>query len=118
VLVGGLGMGFTLRAVLDSLPPSGRAIVAELNPVVVQWCRGALAGLTARAVDDPRVSVEVADVAAVICRSAQAGEQRSGCYQPQRAGLQPAAGTKAGKRHARFCGGETADSPSQDKREL
>lgn len=74
VLVGGLGMGFTLRAVLDSLPDSGRAIVAELNPVVLQWCRGPLAALTARAVDDPRVTVEVADVADLICRGAQASE--------------------------------------------
>jgi spermidine synthase len=66
VLVGGLGMAITLRAVLDALPPSGTVRVAELNPVIVRWCRGPLAALTAGAVDDPRVSVELRDFAAVL----------------------------------------------------
>ena len=75
VLVGGLGMGFTLRSVLDQLPASAQVVVAELNPVVVQWCRGPLAVLTAGAVNDPRVTVEIGDVAALIKRSAiAAGE--------------------------------------------
>ncbi|NOY43995.1 MAG: spermidine synthase [Deltaproteobacteria bacterium] len=74
VLVGGLGMGYTLRTILNLLPPGGRVRVAEINPTVVGWCRGPLAGLTERAVDDPRVTVEVADVAAVIRRFAKAGE--------------------------------------------
>jgi len=46
VLVGGLGMGFTLRAVLDTLPATAQVVVAELNPTVVEWCRGPLAALT------------------------------------------------------------------------
>jgi spermidine synthase len=66
VLVSGLGMGFTLRAALDALPRDARVIVAELNPVVVDWCRGPLGEITERAVDDPRVSVVVDDVAKVI----------------------------------------------------
>ena len=66
VLVGGLGMGFTLRAVLDALPGAARVMVAELNPVVVGWCRGPLGELTGHAVGDPRVTVVLADVAAVI----------------------------------------------------
>lgn len=70
VLVGGLGMGYTLRAVLDALPGTGRVTVAELNPVVLDWCRGPLAGLTDRAVADPRVTVEISDVADLIRRSA------------------------------------------------
>jgi spermidine synthase len=70
VLVGGLGMGYTLKAVLDQLPETGSVLVAELNPVVVQWCRGPLAPLTGAAVADPRVTIEIADVAAVIRRSA------------------------------------------------
>lgn len=74
VLVGGLGMGFTLRAVLDSLPGTGRVVVAELNPVVAAWCRGPLAALTGGAAADPRVSVEIADVAAVIRRAAEGPE--------------------------------------------
>ena len=77
VLVGGLGMGFTLRAVLDSLPGSASVTVAELNPTVVEWCRGPLAALTAKAVDDPRVTVEICDVAHRIRRTAvNGGEAR------------------------------------------
>jgi spermidine synthase len=63
VLVGGLGMAFTLRAVLDAVPASASVTVAELNPVIVAWCRGPIADLTARAVDDPRVSVVITDFA-------------------------------------------------------
>ncbi|HBG04057.1 MAG: spermidine synthase [Geobacteraceae bacterium GWC2_58_44] len=70
VLVGGLGMAFTLRAVLDHLPASGSVVVAELNPVVLEWCRGPLASLTGSAATDPRVTVEIADVADLIRRSA------------------------------------------------
>ena len=66
VLIGGLGMGFTLRAALDALPGSAQVVVAELDPVIVTWCRGPLAGLTQNAVMDPRVTVETDDVAAVI----------------------------------------------------
>jgi len=66
VLVGGLGMGCTLRAVLDTLPADAVVVVAELNPVVLDWCRGPLAGLTGSAVDDPRVHVKIADVAELV----------------------------------------------------
>lgn len=62
VLVGGLGMGFTLRAILDVLPATARVIVAEINPVVLEWCRGPLAGITQNSVSDERVNVEIADV--------------------------------------------------------
>lgn len=70
VLVGGLGMAFTLRAVLDQLGASAQVVVAELNPVVLDWCRGPLAFLTENAASDPRVTVEIANVADVIRRSA------------------------------------------------
>lgn len=66
VLVGGLGMGFTLRAVLDALPEEARVTVVELNPVVVEWCRGPLGDATGHAVRDPRVHVQVGDVAETI----------------------------------------------------
>ena len=46
LLLGGLGMGFTLREALDQLPPDARVVVVDLNPVVVDWCRGPLAALT------------------------------------------------------------------------
>lgn len=75
VLVGGLGMGFTLRAVLDSLPVTAHVTVAELNPVVPNWCRGPLATLTGSAVTDPRVSVEISDVADLIRRNAASGAE-------------------------------------------
>jgi spermidine synthase len=70
VLIGGLGMGYTLRAALDVLPPDARVRVAELTPAVLAWCRGPLAALTSSAVDDPRVEVVIDDVAAVIARAA------------------------------------------------
>lgn len=77
VLVAGLGMGFTLKAVLDTLPPGARVIVNELNPTVLDWCRGPLGALTANAIDDPRVTVEIGDVAHRIRRSAvNGGEER------------------------------------------
>lgn len=75
VLVGGLGMAFTLRAVLDNLPATATVVVAELNPVVLDWCRGPLAFLTGSAASDPRVTVEIADVADVIRRSAMGRER-------------------------------------------
>lgn len=70
VLVGGLGMGCTLRAVLDALPDTAEVVVAELNPRIVAWCRGPLAALTAGAVLDPRVRVSVGDVAGLIADTA------------------------------------------------
>ncbi len=66
VLVGGLGMGCTLRAVLDCLPATAQVIVAELNPVVVDWCQGPLADLTDGVVKDPRVRIELGDVADLV----------------------------------------------------
>jgi len=68
VMIGGLGMAFTLRAALDAAPRA-KVTVVELNPIVVEWCRGPLAELTAHAVDDPRVTIEVADVADAIARA-------------------------------------------------
>ena len=71
VLVGGLGMGYTLRAILDCLPATAQVVVAEINPAVVEWCRGPLALLTDSAIDDPRVTVEICDVAELVFRCAQ-----------------------------------------------
>jgi len=62
VLVGGLGMGFTLRAVLDLLPANAIVTVAELVPAVIDWNREPLAALAAHPLRDPRVRVEIADV--------------------------------------------------------
>jgi spermidine synthase len=68
VLVAGLGMGFTLRAALDTLPPAAAVVVAELSPAVARWCRapGPLAPLSGAALEDPRVTLHLGDVAALI----------------------------------------------------
>jgi spermidine synthase len=70
VLVGGLGMGFTLRATLDLLPPGATVVVVELVPAVVEWNRGPLGPLAAHPLRDPRVTVETGDVAALLRASA------------------------------------------------
>ena len=67
VLIGGLGMGFTLRATLDLLPPGATVVVAELLPAVVEWNHGALGALAGSPLKDQRVRVEVSDVAATLC---------------------------------------------------
>ncbi len=66
VLIGGLGMGFTLAAALRQLPPTARVVVAELMPAIVEWNRGPLSHLTDAPLDDPRVSVQVTDVCDVL----------------------------------------------------
>lgn len=76
VLIGGLGMGYTLRAALDALPRAAQVTVAEIDPNIVRWCRGPLAGLTGGAVEDPRVTVALADVARVIAGAAREENRR------------------------------------------
>ena len=66
ILIGGLGMGFTLRAALDAAPKDARVTVAELLPEIVAWNRGALAPLAGRPLEDARVELREADVAAVM----------------------------------------------------
>jgi spermidine synthase len=72
VLIGGLGMGFTLRAALAELGPEAQVTVAELVPAVVAWARGPLARIFAGCLDDPRVTIHQGDVAALIGASRQA----------------------------------------------
>ncbi|MDA8100908.1 MAG: hypothetical protein M0042_14925 [Nitrospiraceae bacterium] len=76
VLIGGLGMGLTLRATLDKLPGAAEVVVAELNPVVVTWCNGPLAELNKNAVADPRVRIAIDDVATVIATAALPASER------------------------------------------
>ena len=66
VLIGGLGMGFTLRAVLSRGGPDLRAVVAEIVPELIGWARGSMAGVLEGALEDPRLEVVVGDVAACI----------------------------------------------------
>jgi spermidine synthase len=70
ILVGGLGMGFTLRAALAVLGPDARVTVAELVPAVIAWARGPMAELFGGSLTDPRVELREADVVEVI-RSSQ-----------------------------------------------
>ncbi|MFZ4734333.1 MAG: spermidine synthase [Bradymonadia bacterium] len=63
VLIGGLGMGFTLRSAVATLPPGARIVVSELMPCVVEWNRGPLGHLAGHPLEDRRVHVEVGDVA-------------------------------------------------------
>ena len=66
LLIGGLGMGYTLAAALDGMPADGRVTVAELVPAVVAWNRGPLAHLAGRPLADERVNVREIDVAVAI----------------------------------------------------
>ena len=70
VLVGGLGLGYTLRATLDLLPATATVVVAELIPAIVEWHRGPLAALADRPMADPRVQIEIKDVIATLRSSA------------------------------------------------
>jgi spermidine synthase len=67
-LIGGYGMGFTLRAALGVLGPDARLTVAELVPEIIDWARGPMAALANGCLDDPRVEVALADVADLIVR--------------------------------------------------
>ncbi len=66
LLIGGYGMGFTLRAALAGLQGRARVTVVELVPEIIDWARGPIAALTAGCLDDPRVDIVLGDVAVVI----------------------------------------------------
>lgn len=66
VLIGGLGMGYTLAAALKELCPEGQVMVAELVPKVVEWNRGPLADLAGNPLQDGRVTVREVDVAKIM----------------------------------------------------
>ncbi len=66
LFIGGLGMGFTLRATIDLAPPEAHIVVAELMPAIVEWNRGPLGHLAKHPLQDPRVEVVVGDAGAVL----------------------------------------------------
>lgn len=66
LLIGGYGMGFTLRAALAALGPQGHVTVAEIVPEILEWAKGPLAALTGDSLRDPRARIELCDVAALI----------------------------------------------------
>ena len=69
VLIGGLGMGYTLRQVLDLLRPDASVIVSELLPEVVSWNREYLKELNGQPLDDPRVEIVTGDIFPLISQS-------------------------------------------------
>jgi spermidine synthase len=72
ILIGGLGMGFTLRAALADLGPDARLIVAEIVPAVVLWARGPMSELFGETLSDPRVTIREGDVGDLIKSHASA----------------------------------------------
>jgi spermidine synthase len=66
LLIGGLGMGFTLRAALAVVPKDARIVISELVPAIVRWARGPLAHLYGGSLDDGRVEIEEGDVGDLI----------------------------------------------------
>ena len=72
MLIGGLGMGFTLRAALAVLPEDAQVTVAELVPTVVDWARGPMAPVFKGCLDDPRVTIFEGDVSELIRSSTTA----------------------------------------------
>jgi spermidine synthase len=66
MLIGGYGMGFTLRAALSGLGAGAHIVVAELVPAVIAWARGPMAELTGGSLADPRVSIREGDVGVAI----------------------------------------------------
>jgi spermidine synthase len=112
VLIGGLGLGYSLRAALDRLPPSARVVVAEFSPAVVEWNRTHVAGLAGRPLDDPRVRVEMGDVGDAIRKAAAAWDVilldvdngPTAITQSSNAGLYDAAGIRSCQRALRAGG--------------
>lgn len=72
ILIGGLGMGYTLRQTLDMLQPTAKVIVAELLPEVIRWNREILGELTDHPLNDKRVTLKTVDVASVMAHSPNA----------------------------------------------
>ena len=72
LLIGGLGMGFTVAAALKQLGPDGRIVVAELVPAVIEWNHGPLSALANYPLQDSRVTSRASDVAQIIRSESQA----------------------------------------------
>ena len=69
LLIGGYGMGYTLRAVLSRLGPGAHVTLVELVPGIIDWARGPMAAVTAGCLDDPRVTLTMGDVGASMAHS-------------------------------------------------
>lgn len=109
LLIGGLGLGYTLRAALADVGPHARIVVAELVPALVTWAAGPLAPLFGSCLADPRVQIEIADVADVIAATPERFDTilldvdngPDGLTSPANARLYSPAGLKATRRALR-----------------
>lgn len=72
ILIGGLGMGFTLRAALEVFGPTTKIVVAELVPAVIAWAHGPMSAMFENSLSDPRLTIDQADVVDVIHAKASA----------------------------------------------
>lgn len=104
VLIGGLGMGFTLRAALAAFGPDSQIVVAELVPAVVAWARGPLAPIHGSSLDDPRVTIHQGDVRTAITAGRpfdaillDVDNGPDGLFRPENDRLYSAAGLAASK---------------------
>jgi spermidine synthase len=126
VLIGGLGLGFYLRATLDLLGPRGRVVVAEQSAAVVAWNRAHVGGLAGHPLDDPRVTVGVGDVRARIAESRAAWDLilldvdngPAALIHRANAGLYDADGIAAGRRALRDGGALAVWAAAPDERYL
>lgn len=109
LLIGGYGMGFTLRAVLGRLSPAARVTVVELVPGIIDWARGAMAAVTDGCLDDPRVTLAMGDVGATMRQAVAAFDAilldvdngPDGLTRPQNDGLYSPGGLAAARRALR-----------------
>jgi spermidine synthase len=106
ILIGGYGMGFTLRAALANMGPKAKVTVAELVPGIIEWARGPMKDVTAGCLDDPRVTLRMGDVADVIAEGSgtydaillDVDNGPDGLTREGNDGLYSAAGLQAAKR--------------------
>ncbi len=109
LLIGGYGMGFTLRAVLGRLGPAARVTVVELVPGIIAWARGAMAAVTDGCLDDPRVTLAMGDVGATMRQAVAAYDAilldvdngPDGLTRPQNDGIYSPGGLAAARRALR-----------------
>lgn len=109
LLIGGYGMGFTLRAVLGRLSSAARVTVVELVPGIIDWARGAMAAVTDGCLDDPRVTLAMGDVGATMRQAVAAFDAilldvdngPDGLTRPQNDGLYSPGGLAAARRALR-----------------
>jgi spermidine synthase len=124
LLIGGYGMGFTLRAALAMLGKSAKIIVAELVPGIIEWARGPMAAVTAGCLDDTRVTLRMGDVAKAIAQGNGAYDAilldvdngPDGLTRAGNDGLYSPAGLQAAKRALRSGGILAVWSAGEDKK--